>query len=68
MEISCKICTCRLSNLDTHKIRMPIDGYVYRICNTCAEHLKRFTAYEFINNGHGKRVISEECEDDENNS
>lgn len=66
MEIKCKICSCRLSNLDTHKIRMPIYGYVYRICNTCAERLKRFTAYEFINNGHGKRI--ERSDEDENNS
>lgn len=66
MEIKCKICTCRLSNLDKHKIRVPLDGYVYRICNTCAEHLNAFTAYEFINTGHGSRI--ERRYEDENNS
>lgn len=66
MEIKCKICSCRITNLDTHKIRLPIDGYVYRICNTCAAHLKRWTAYEFIENGHGKRI--ERGDEVENNS
>lgn len=55
MEIKCKICSCKLSNLDRHKICVPLDGYVYRICNTCAEHLKRFTTYEFIENGHSRQ-------------